>query len=183
MDRASRRVTFAEEPSIHLLEETDYSSERAIAQLAQMDDAERREVLKAAHRARRAQRNATATAATTTTRTEERPVVSNQTTTSASNLPKVILKTPVLQGDTTLIKPRRVFIKLKLKSKGANGFYHYLLGEFLPVLDIILQGDHAADPVFLVWPKKQTLKYIKKISNTSIHYIFRCKYAIILRYI
>ena len=126
---------------------------------------ERREALKATHRARRAQRSAAATSATTTTRTEERLAVSSQTTTSTSKPPKAVLKTPVLQGGTTFRKPRRVFIKLKLKSKGANGFYHYLLGEFLPVLDIILQGDHAADPVFLVWPKKQTLKYVKKISQ------------------
>lgn len=69
MDRASRRVTFAEEHSVHLLEETDYSSERASAQLAQMGDVERREALKAAHRARKAQHSAAATPATTTTTT------------------------------------------------------------------------------------------------------------------
>ena len=48
MDRTNRRVTFAKEPSIHLLQETDYSAERDAAQLAEMDDIQRRELLKAA---------------------------------------------------------------------------------------------------------------------------------------
>ena len=62
MDRTNRRVTFAKEPSIHLLQETDYSAERDAAQLAEMDDIQRRELLKAAHRERRAHRRTTMTA-------------------------------------------------------------------------------------------------------------------------
>lgn len=54
------------------------------------------------------------------------------------------------------------YIKLSVKVKGAGSFYHFMLGEFLPVLGIILENGLESSTIYLVNNRCQKRKYLEK---------------------
>jgi|EP00945_MAST-04E_sp_MAST-4E-sp1_P000444 hypothetical protein len=72
---------------------------------------------------------------------------------------------------------RNVYIKLSVKVKGSGSFYHFMLGEFLPVLDIILENNLEDDIVHLCNNRCQKRKYLEKAA-TFRHFYSELPFAI-----